>query len=249
MRSRTIHCLLAAFMALTSAGVTIGCGDTGEERVTFQMLASAPAGMKDTFTNDMGWTINLESAWVVVGPVYFFSGEPLFSLRRILDWFDPIPKAMAHPGHYVAGEALGQVLGSAKVELLAVEPEPLGSGTGVTGTYNSARVFLSPKDGGASVFVKGIATKDDTEIDFKGELDVEVKLEGLPCGIEMTAGRPGSLVLHVDPRVWLKRVEFSKLAGPDQDGMYYFEEGSSSHSAFVRGVDNAGAFSFSWKGE
>ncbi|NOZ86075.1 MAG: hypothetical protein GXP49_07395 [Deltaproteobacteria bacterium] len=246
-RYRSHNLVLLSFFSLTCLFQT-SCGDTGEQRTSFKMAVSAPDDMGTDFENDLGWKVVLDSASVVIGPIYFFSGEPLFSMSRLLDWLDPIPTAFAHPGHYVAGEALGQVLDQARIDLLSEMPQVLGTATGVTGLYNSARVYLKPAgDDTYSVLVTGTATKDQDHVSFKGELDVEIKLEGLPCGIHVEPGKAGGMVMFVDPRIWLKRVDFSTLAGPDQDGYMFFEKGTSNHSAFSRGVDNAGAFSFSWK--
>ena len=131
--------LVVAGLALCVAGCV---ADTGAERIATELWAGG-TGVTE-FTNEYGWSVEVESASVHVGPVYFFAGEPLIS--RVLEWLNPIRAAHAHPGHYVAGEAMGQALDRGVVDLVG-EPALLGPVDGVTGEWNSARLVLSPQEG------------------------------------------------------------------------------------------------------
>ena len=89
------------------AVISLGCS-TEQKQVQFpvEIVATVP----DAPTEE-GWTVTLDSAVASVGPVRFFPGHVLLT-ERIKRWmwmpFGGV--AQAHPGHYIPGEALGEVL-------------------------------------------------------------------------------------------------------------------------------------------
>ena len=227
-------------------------GDTGQQRVAFEVRAAGAEGGAARFTNDYGWTVELQAAAVSLGPIYFFDGEPLISLDRLLDWLSPIAVAHAHPGHYVAGEAMGQLLEQHSVDLLAGPATSLAMADGVTGPYNSARVALRPSAAddallaGRSAVVSGRATlAGEDPVDFEGSLELDLEIEGIPCGLRVD-GRPGHMQIAVDLQRWFKRVDFATMPAASVDGIQRFEEGTQAQNALIRGVDNTAAFAFAW---
>ncbi len=220
--------LAAAVFSAGLFGLPLACGsDTGRSRVEFDVEMGGLGGA-GPFDNEHGWSVTLTKATVDAGPLYFYEGAPLFT--RVLELF--VSTAYAHPGHYVEGDALGDFLERATVDLLASEPVLLGKGNGVTGSYNSARFE------GRVVELEGSATKDGQTIDFSGTFTLEGPIEGIAFGAEVTAN--GKIQLLIDAGEWVRRVDFSLLATPS------FERGTQPFSAFERGIEKAGAYHFSW---
>ena len=50
--------------------------DTEGERVSFQLMATA-SGADAPFATASGWTIDIQQAEVVLGPVFLFDAEPI----------------------------------------------------------------------------------------------------------------------------------------------------------------------------
>ena len=72
---------------------------------------------------------------ISTGALYYYDGEPAFTavrttpLERLWAIISPISTAYAHPGHYVSGNAMGQVLEPFSVDLLGdVATLPAGAG-------------------------------------------------------------------------------------------------------------------------
>ena len=66
-----------------------------------------------------------------------------------------VPPAYAHPGHYIEGSAMGQMLEATTVDLLGDSLE-LADGDGVTGLTNSARItWQTPPKGGTCRKARG----------------------------------------------------------------------------------------------
>lgn len=249
---------------LTLLLVVPACGSGGgQQRTSFELVAGGAEPAAE-FVNDWDWSITLDSALLAIGPIYFFDGEPLLTRRRaparfrladLLRWLSPVGTAHAHPGHYVAGQALGQLLEQRVVDLLAATPTTLGTVEGVTGAYNSARIDLHPAAadngeglGAHTLLVSGQATRPgDEPVAFTGLLDSEQQIVGTPCLVDIDGGA-GRMTLAVDFRIWFKRVQFETLAEPRDDGRYHFTDATDSqaYNALVRGVESTGAFSFGW---
>ena len=149
---------LAVFGSAGALVMALGieaCGSdsgTSGDRVT---LATRVELVSDgqSFTTAQGWDVTLTRAVISTGPFYYFDGAPpLVQLEHLPRWqlavdVLGIASALAHPGHYKAGEALGQMLDSWSVDLLAGGAE-LPTGEGVTGLYRSASFsFTSPPEG------------------------------------------------------------------------------------------------------
>lgn len=201
-----------------------------QERTTFPFVVGT--NLPDT-ANEHGWSVELEEAKAEVGPVQFFEGEVLWS-RRFSPWSFIVPVAVAHPGHYIAGESMGEWLGSAEVDLMGPATE-LGLVEAVTGQYGSMQLTLS------SVLLKGVATKDTASIPFEVSIEVSTPLEGVRAEADVT---PTPLVaqMTVDVAKWLQRVDFSTAVDADEDGLFTFEPKTQALNALTRAVANTGAY-------
>jgi hypothetical protein len=245
--------LLTGALALAAASATpLGGCDSGAERRTFPVEVSAllPAG-----ANERGWTVTLESAHVSVGPVRFFEGRVLLSRRAPrFDGYSLLGgTAHAHPGHYLPGDALGEVLPPRTVDLLA--GATLGDASAVTGEYGSMELTLRAPTpatdaqgvlGGHAVRVRGTARNaDGGTVRFDAMADLPAPVAGVRFekSLGMEAGR---VRIAMDLGRWLGRIDFATATDPDADGVHTFPAGSQAQNALVRGVEDTTTYVVTW---
>ncbi len=204
------------------------CGGTIAQRRTFPVeVAGVPVA---AMANDKGWVVTLTEAKATVGPVRFFSGKVLLT-RRWSPMQLLIGTAHAHPGHYLEGEALGEVLSTKEVDLLATTPTSLGDASAVTGDYGSMAFTVS------EVRLKGTATLGATTVVFDTTaFTPKEALAGLRfekvLGIEQVTAR-----INVGLQTWVTRIDFAKTGGAPA-----FAADSEAFNAFNRGVLDTGAY-------
>lgn len=235
------------------------CG-TGEQRRTFPVEVTA---LPLVGPNERGWTVELESARVAMGPVRFFEGRVLLSERRA-PRFDVwallgVGTAWAHPGHYVPGDALGELLKEGVVvDLLAAEPTVLGEANAVTGSYGSMELtlprtrFEEPAPGerlaGESVRVEGTATGPEGQrLRFVGRVALERPVEGIRFEKEL-GEEPGRVRIAVDLGKWLGRIDFGTVEAPAEGEVAELAAGTQAHNALTRGVEDTSAYVVTWEG-
>ncbi|WP_049805230.1 hypothetical protein [Stigmatella aurantiaca] len=231
----------------------MGCG-TGEERRTFPVEVTA---RPMTGANEHGWTVTLESAHASMGPVRFFEGRVLLSRRwRDFDWYTLVGgTASAHPGHYVPGDALAEVLTTGTVDLMAPAPTVLGEANAVTGDYGSLELTLPVATGtsdaqgllnGHAVRVRGEAIHTDgRKVRFDGQADLPKPIEGIRFERELGT-EAGRARITVDLAKWLGRIDFSTVGSPDTDTVQTFPAASQAQNALVRGVEDTSAYVVTW---
>jgi len=236
---------LGAAAAACSGGAT-----TGGKRVELATRVRADAL---SFTNAFGWTVELDVALLSVGPLRYLEGAPVASRVRPFR----IREAHAHPGHYVEGGTLGEMLAPRTVDLTAGVTE-LTRAPGVTGEALSARfTFQHPPAGELAkelapevVLLEGTATSGSDRLRFRlsaGLADV-LDADGNPfvtgCTLEDgSIDGDGSVLLTVLPSLWLDQVDFSGLESSGEAATE-LPAGSLPHKAFARGLKKAGAYSF-----
>ncbi|HYP86753.1 MAG TPA: hypothetical protein VEQ59_01330, partial [Polyangiaceae bacterium] len=147
--------------SLLGAGIQAcsdGNGSTGGKIVRLHTRVVVSDEAKNTFTTDLGWNVTLSEARVGAGPFYYFDGAPaIVRSEQSQGWryaarFLGIGVAHAHPGHYLPGNAMGQMLETVGVDLLGGSAD-LPDGEGVSGFYRSARFsFTEPSGNGAAAF-------------------------------------------------------------------------------------------------
>jgi hypothetical protein len=193
------------------------------------------------------------------------------ALAWLGDWF--VKPAYAHPGHYIEGAAMGQMLMATTVDLLGSSLE-LADGDGVTGVTNSAKfTWQAPPRGelaaaleGHVILVQGTATQGTTTIAFVAKADDSEVLNGdghvevAGCafgakpgevGVEMDGD--GTVTLTLVPSVWFDQVDFAYVApgvtsGPvaNADGVVDIA-GTLAWQGFIRGVKKGTAYEFSYE--
>jgi hypothetical protein len=207
----------------------LACGSVEQKRRTFPVEISslAPSG-----ENDFGWTVNVTSATARIDTVRFFEGKVLVSRRFRFDPYVLIGgSAWAHAGHYVPGEALGELLQSTDVDLLAASPVELGVAQAVTGEYGSVELGLK------NAHVMGTATKGGTTVTFDTTLHSPAKpIEGVKFD-RLVQDEVGRVHLAVKLQTWLSRVDF---AAP-------FTADGAARNGFIRGVQDTSAYEVTWR--
>ena len=164
---------------------------TSGKRVILHTRIELESEALTSFDNGLGWHVTLEHAWIATGAFGYFDGvPPLQALRTsqeagsgrlVLERLLGVTVAHAHPGHYQAGTALGEMVEASSVDLLD-GTSTLADGDGVTGTYRSARFsfgsppvgpFATKLDGHAAV-IEGTAELDGEKTRyFRAVADVE----------------------------------------------------------------------------
>ncbi|MBE2252035.1 MAG: hypothetical protein IAE78_21040 [Myxococcus sp.] len=218
----------------------VGCGSTEQTRRTFpvEVVVSAPSTPLDS-----GWTVSELEGAMPLTELRFYEGRVLVGRR-----WSPVDllvaTAHAHPGHYVPGEAMAELLVPMPVDLSARAPQPWAVADAVTGSYGSARLAF----GGEGVRVRGSATKAGRLVRFDtGALVLGGPLTGLRFEHELTRA-PGTMRLEVDLGVLLARVDFDQAGAlPDGAGVVVLDPGSVAFNGFERGVTDAGSYRFTWQ--
>ncbi|MCP3104018.1 hypothetical protein LZ198_34605 [Myxococcus sp. K15C18031901] len=247
--------LLTRALALAAASLTLGGCDSGAERRVFGVEVAAQA--LSTEPNERGWSVQLERAHVSVGPVRFYEGRVLLSRRAPrFDWYSLLGgTAHAHPGHYVPGDALGEVLVTRTVDLLG-EPTSLGDASAVTGEYGSMELSLPAPTAttdaqgaltGHAVRLAGTARNaDGGSVRFDVVTDLPAPVAGVR--FEKSLGmEAGHVRITVDLRKWVDRIDFATATDPDTDGIYTFPAESQASNALVRGVEDTTAYVVTWE--
>ena len=274
--------LVGCLATACSSSSDSSSGTTGQA-ITLKTRINIKDDLSQPRTNVLGWSVTISKAYLSVGALYYFAGDPVLSQRILpnsgrsnaLAWLGDffIKTAHAHPGHYIGGAAMGQMLQPTTVDLLGNSLE-LADGNGVTGLTNSAKFsWQSPPKGdlasklnGDVVLTQGTATKGDVTIKFLAmAADTEVvdgdkKVEVAGCafganpgevGVDMTSD--GTVTLTLVPSVWFDQVDFAYVApgaseapSPNADGFVDIA-GTLAWQGFIRGVKKGTAYEFSYQ--
>ncbi|MDX2009645.1 MAG: hypothetical protein SFW67_05625 [Myxococcaceae bacterium] len=216
------------------------CGaSTDQVRRTFplEVLVRAP-----TAPTDSGWTLSDVRGVASFASVRFFEGQVLITRRRSpLDWL--VSTAHAHPGHYEAGAALGELLEPLELNLAGGEPATWGTVNAVTGRYGSVELGWA-----TGVRVLGTATKGSESVRFDtGVLAPTKPLSAIAFEHTMTTAE-GTVRLELDLGVLLSRVDFGKtLSTPDAQGLTPLDRASPAFNGFERGVTDTTSYRFTWQ--
>lgn len=205
--------------------LTLSCGSTGGALVTLPMTA---AGTRvGPFTNALGWTVNLTTAKIALGPFYFNNSPKDTQTFRngvvlveattqvIVDALDPAERT-------VPGGADGESGQAVSVEIGLLPPDPTQS--------TAARAEIGPTSFG---IVAGTATKGGVTVSFSGPLAIaalvdptlqttqkplldQERVRGASASLLFTA-EPQSLALRVDPTHWFDSVDFSQVVNGTWD--------------------------------
>jgi hypothetical protein len=174
--------------------------------------------------------------------VRLFEGKVLLAraLPRLPWWRTLlVAPAFAHPGHYVPGEALGELVSPVAIDLLAATPTPWGEASGLTGEQGSLQLTFAA--GGLEV--AGTATKDSQSVPFTAVFVPSAAIDGIRAEHVVTAS--GAAVdVRLDLAVIFSRVDFA-LVGSSASPL---DPTSPAFNGLGRGVADTSAYVVTWKG-
>lgn len=261
---RFLPAALAFAGASLVAGAPAACGSGDEgttgRRVALDLRVGGSPGARAPFTNGLGWTVSLTKAVVATGPMTFYDGAPIFSWRAPRGLTLGGKRAFAHPGHYVEGQARGEVRVVASVDLRG-EAVVVGKGEGISGMFRSATfAFGSPPSGpgplaadlgGAVVVLEGTATKGSDARVFRARVAASdvANAKGLSavegCVFsEADVEGDGTVELTIKVETWLDQVDFTDVAASAGGAPSEIPASSIAHNALVRGMRAGSPYGF-----
>ncbi len=242
-------------------GVPPSCGDTAGEPVEYRVFVrgmTSESGNSGSFTNLRGWTITLDEAYAVVGPIYFYSNEAVpLAYRGGGGGF--IKSAIACPAdaQFDKGEVLGEVLEQYVVDLLSDDYLDMGVRRGVAGTVRLFELHLHPPGRvnagggnagvdvlrGETVFVKGRAVKDEETVEFIGNFSIPDEdtmriVQQIPAEAPLMSVDGGEARVYLGVKLdgWFANVDFSSLTMEDGSSRFVIDEESQAYLAFLSGM-------------
>lgn len=262
----TLATLTGLGLALALQACADGPDSTGGKRVVLHTRVTVDPAALARFQSELGWDITLSKAATSAGPFYYFDGtpplvlsEPRRSWQYAVRWLG-LGTAHAHPGHYQAGNAMGQMLESSSLDLMAGEAA-FPDGSGVSGSYRSARFTFAEPSGpakrelaGHAVVAEGVAEKAGEQPRyFRAVADLasieksaaQGRVEG--CELrEADVDGDGTVTLTVNPVVWFDLVDFTEAEEGSVDAPAELPPDSQPQIAFVLGVTQLSAYKFSY---
>ena len=218
-----------------------GCGETGQEEVSYPLFASGNA--ESSFvTGD--YEVTLEVARIGFGPAYFCATSGASS--------DLCPSAMA------------EFTASATVDGLAEGAQQLGEIRGVTGEIRSATYdyafnwFATQRSaapgagapGGHSAHFEGRVVRGTTQFRFVADIDVVPQIQGSRAvqGARISADVQDDRVrldVRFDPTAWWRSVDFSELEAIGGE-LVVVPKGSRAANAVIIGMTATTPPTFEW---
>jgi hypothetical protein len=260
--------LLVTTLAL---GGCSGSTSTTGKRIDLATRVAVDEDAGSEFTTAEGWRVKLDKAALAIGALHYFDGEPAVvrreapargALERFAMLFEGV--AHAHPGHYQTGNALGEMLEPASVDLFSA-PTKLGRGEGVTGTFRSARFTFANQVlgaaakelGGKVALVEGTATKagdaNAKEIHFRltaGFADITANVtRGEVAGCEFVqtdVETDGTVTLTLKPSIWFDLVDFTDVPPGTSDAPTEVPKGELAQIGFALGLVQLTAYEFTF---
>lgn len=256
-------------VTLGAGALVSACADdaTTGRRVTLKTRIVADDSVDAPVVNAYGWSIQLTKVALSVGGLYYFDGAPIFSAQRAparldrLDHLFGVRAAHAHPGHYQAGNAMGQMLTPTSVDL-ARGGADLAAGEGTTGTLRSGRFVYGEKPVGPAasalgdhvVVIEGKGTKGAMVRLFRAsaavadvlDSDGEAKLDGCAFDGDPDVEADGVVTVHVKPSVWLDQAELDAVPESMDGAPVDLTPDEEAFKAFVRGLKKGSALVFSY---
>ena len=270
----TLFSLTAVITVMTVSipAAMLSCeAETAGRSIRFQTAAEGAvdsgAALTD-FETASGWRVELTRALALLGPIYFYGGEPMASRRLVLPG---IGVAEACPTHaqYDYGAVLGEVLEQYAVDLLAEKPTPTGEIDGQAGTCHTVEVHLHPQGDqglrlasdadtaalleGNSIPLEGTAEKDGEAVPFRALITIPdegttriVQSIAANVVLDNVSDKPGRLIVQALLDIWFSKVDFSTLGKTDEDGVFLFTEGTQARTALIQAVHNRYAYRVVW---
>lgn len=267
--------ICAQFSAFGAAALMGACGDdspdgTAGRRVVLHTRVELVEG-GEAFTTGVGWSVELSRVVLAVEALRYFDGvPPLATLPtnshtgELAARFLGVSVAHAHPGHYQAGNVLGEMLEPASLDLLA-GPRVLADAHGVSGTYRSAQwAFAAVPAGelaavldGHVALLEGTAAKDGEDTrSFRaaiafGELAASSN-DGQVVGCvfeQVSVENDGEVTVKIRPEPWFNLVDFGEIEPGSAEEPADFPIDSQPRIALAQGLAQHSAYLFSYQPE
>jgi hypothetical protein len=251
-------------LLLACAAVAGACGDeTTGKRVVLQTSVATDMRADHTFVSGLGWTVTLTRGEIATGAFYYFEGPPAVVemaeagqrrrgwVSKALGWLSPIGTAHAHPGHYVPGRAMGQMLEPGALDLMTSERTAFPDGEGITGIYRSGTFSFGNLSPGPVAMVEGVAVKGDRTVNFRATATMADVLANAKGGqivgsafAETQVTGDGRVTATVHPAIWFTLVDFGGLPAGTPEAPTELAPGTVPHIAFALGLSQIAAYSF-----
>ena len=212
--ARGLARLLPRASCWAGLALVVGCGDTGQSRVTFDLAAAG--AVPETMTVG-GWEVTVREARVAFGPLVLCTAR--------------------NAGLESCAQAAAEHLGATSFDALSGAPSPMGEMRGTSGStvlsamWDYGRAWRLPDtaprplagavDGAHSAIleVEARRTSDDVRRTYRFVLDVDggaqpsgstaVRARLVPHAI---AADEAGLVVRFDPSLWASMVDYEGLA-------------------------------------
>lgn len=270
LKQRIAVMSLAPVLLAFAAALPMACsseeeGTTGK-RISLAVKVTGSPEARQAFTNAAGWNITLSKALVSTGALYFYDGATIFSTNaprrptpaeRVREALG-IKLAFAHPGHYVPGNARGELLAPSSADLRS--ETVIGNASGISGITRSATFsFQSPAAGplasdlGAHVVVlEGTATKGAEMRIFRAEIDAAdvfntngaPAIEGCPFA-EVDMQSDGTVTVTVKIGQWFDQVELDGVPA-STDGKPVLVPPGVAKNGLTRGMKAGLGYQFAY---
>lgn len=197
-----------------------------------QGLTEAGSPLTEPFVTSRGWSVSLDEAVILVGPVYLYAGaETDTGLARVAQWVFPTAAACATHAQASDGVLLAEVRTQAVVDLLG-EPEVLWDEVpALEGSVRAMELHLHPPGeldtessaealsalAGHTARLRGSATQGEDVRPFSVEITLPDEatwriVESIP--VEAIAlGAENALTLRLHANQWLDAIDFSQVEG------------------------------------
>lgn len=257
-------------LSLGLPGLLPGCSETAGEPIEVPVYVQGvnrEGGSPARFTNAAGWAIELDAAWMALGPVYFEESTlPTTDGYNRTAWWRHLSLIGVAHAHVLAtaGKAVGEVLHQTVIDLLADEPQVLGMARGETGDCRVFEVQLRPPGrvrvenpdalprlAGANVRLTGRATKDGQTIAFTGTVvldpdDLELqRVTDIRLDTPVPFVAAGGPLLRIQVANWLHTADFATLP-ENGDAPREITPDTSIHTAWLRAVVHRQTYHLEW---
>jgi hypothetical protein len=248
-------------VGLAVAAALAGCGTTGGNLVSFEVVAQGaatrngmPAGVFDT---SLGWHVELSRAMLYMGAVYLNQTRPNSGIQGT----DCIL-----PSVYT-----GQELQPLTVNVLAPERQSFPApGVGTDDAVQTGEIWLThgdinaATDGMAVAEVIGTATQGAQSLPFTATITISAANRGIgpsspaqpsqhpickqrivsPIAIDLRPHDGGTLVITVDPSEWFNNVDFAAVP---PNGVFPDDNVNAASSSLFTAIRAVSAFEFSFE--
>lgn len=210
-------------LVLLGVSELAACGPSEAPRVELPVVIDG--SVLEPATNDLGWTVELSEARVVIEDLRFTTAgevhergaqEETQLVSQLVSRAGSllIPRAWAHPGHFQDGEIIGELAGRYVVDFASEDGRELGRATLITGDYAALAFGLGRGDAdlglaledpllGHSALLRGVASGEregqpfELEFEFSIDSPLDREITGIPFDALVDEGTQESIALRL----------------------------------------------------